>query len=377
MSSVITNQLITMLKGNIPELASEVEWEYIVRVSRDSSILSRLASVFENHSNREQLPEYIKLQFDSAKKPYELLSQQVRFEAEELAKLISGVCDSPAIFLKGAAYVLADTEVGKGRTFSDIDLLVPKVALDKIEKKLMVYGWIHDETDEYDQMYYRKWAHEIPPLRHCTRLTVLDVHHNLVPIVSGKAPDISLFTNELVSVCDGKANTLSPAAMTLHSAIHLFYQEEYHHGFRDLSDLHLMFLEFGDNEVYWQQLFDLACSSNFELELALACRYTKLMFDTPIPSLWLAKSESSLPNKLKLTFIDWIFTRVLQPHHRLCNIQMLGLANFLAMFRGHWIKMPLHILILHTSNKAYKNMVDIIAGKGALKKKSAEDLQDL
>lgn len=369
MISAITKQLVMLLKGRLPKVDSQKEWEYIVRVARDSSVLSRLASLYRANTD---LPNYLGEHFDAAIKPSDLLRQQVNFEAGQLVNFITTDCSTPPVFLKGAGYTLANYEVGKGRTFSDIDLLVEKVDLPKVERKLMVYGWGADKTDEYDQMYYRKWAHEIPPLRHCSRMTLLDVHHNLVPLVSGKAPDIRLFTQDLVSILDGKAYVLAHHGMTLHSAIHLFYQEEYHHGFRDLADLHMMFNEFGQTDSYWQKLYDLATNSDFKLELALACRYSKLIFDTDIPQAFLDKTQALLPASAKLSILDWIFMRVLQPHHTLCQIRFMGLAHALATIRGHWIKMPLHILIMHSSVKAYKALVDLVAGKGA-RRKTAEE----
>jgi hypothetical protein len=372
MISGITQQLVLMLKGGIPIVNKPLEWEYLVRVARQSSILARLASL---HNESQNLPEYVQQQFDAAIKPSHLLKQQVNFEVQQLVKLVTTDCSSPPIFLKGAAYLLGDFDVGKGRTFSDIDLLVQKSDLPKVEQKLMVFGWVSDKTDEYDQMYYRKWAHEIPPLRHCSRFTLLDVHHNLVPLVSGKAPDIEQFTQDSVPIAGEKAHVLSRHAMTLHSAIHLFYQEEYHHGFRDLGDLHLMFTQFGGIDEYWQKMLELARNSDFELEVALACRYSKLIFDTDIPQKWLDETGRLLPSNLKTAFLDWVFIRVLQPHHQLCNIKFIGFAHFVATIRGHWIKMPIHILIRHTANKVYKNILISFAGKGSLKKSSAEDIE--
>lgn len=376
MMSPITRQLTSLIKGRVPFTDRLVEWEYIVRVAREVSILPRLAAMSSDFSNLETLPRYVLNHFQAARCSSELLKQHVYFEAEGLVKLINSVSDEPPIFLKGAAYLLAKYKVGEGRVFSDIDILVLKELVDSVENKLLVYGWIHDEIDDYEQMYYRKWAHEIPPLMHCTRGTQLDVHHNLVPIISGKAPDIELFKNHLVSICNGQAKTLAPYAMVLHSAVHLFYQEEYHHGFRDLSDLHLMFCEFGESEGFWEELFLLAHRTNFTTELGLACRYTNLFFDSPIPDNWLLKSEGFLPSRVTMVFFDWIFYRVLQPQHPLCKVPHIGLANLIAMIRGHWIKMPLPILIQHVSTKAYKAIGEMIAGKGAFKKNKEQELPE-
>ena len=373
MMSAVTRQLVALIKGQIPDITEEVEWEFIIRVARQSSVLPRLSAIFLENQEKQLIPAYPLAHLSAAKRTYELLVQQVHFEGDELVRLVNQVSSEKPIFLKGAAYQLAGYKVSEGRVFSDIDILVMKNDIERIENKLLVYGWIHDDIDEYEQMYYRQWAHEIPPLMHCSRGTLLDVHHNLVPIISGKAPNIDLFKNDLVDICDGKAKTLASYSMTLHSAIHLFYQEEYHHGFRDLADLHLMFSEFGQKDTFWENLFDLAEKSDFTHELGLACRYTKMIFDSPIPESWMQKSQSFLPSSISLFVLDWVYQKVLQPQHPLCGVSKLGLANFIAMIRGHWIKMPLPVLIRHISHKVYTGLIEIIAGKGALKKATEDD----
>jgi len=46
---------------------------------------------------------------------------------------------------------------------------------------LMLEGWVSGHRSAYDQRYYRKWMHEIPPMTHIRRQTVLDLHHNILP----------------------------------------------------------------------------------------------------------------------------------------------------------------------------------------------------
>jgi hypothetical protein len=45
-----------------------------------------------------------------------------------------------------------------------------------IEKRLWLLGWLSEELTEHDEKYYRKWAHETPPLRHSKRGTIVDIH---------------------------------------------------------------------------------------------------------------------------------------------------------------------------------------------------------
>ncbi|RXL80730.1 hypothetical protein EO238_31730, partial [Citrobacter sp. AAK_AS5] len=80
------------------------------------------------------------------------------------------------VVLKGAAYAMARLPVADGRIFGDVDILVPHETLADVESALMLAGWASIHRDPYDQRYYRMWMHEIPPMRHLHRGTVIDVH---------------------------------------------------------------------------------------------------------------------------------------------------------------------------------------------------------
>lgn len=88
--------------------------------------------------------------------------QELVAESWYLLRLLSDL-DVPVIFLKGAAYALADLDVAKGRMATDIDILVPEDAIGDVEARLQQAGWASMKTNEYDDSYYRQWMHEIPP----------------------------------------------------------------------------------------------------------------------------------------------------------------------------------------------------------------------
>jgi hypothetical protein len=68
-------------------------------------------------------------------------------------------------------------------------VLVPHGGLPSVEAALMLRGWATGKTTAYDQRYYRRWMHELPPLRHIGRQTWLDVHHAILPITARLKPD--------------------------------------------------------------------------------------------------------------------------------------------------------------------------------------------
>ncbi|WP_438863414.1 nucleotidyltransferase domain-containing protein [Neptunicella sp.] len=340
---------------------SVLDWEAMIRIGRKTGMLPRIFNSLEKSSLFESLPDYARHHIHSSIIYAKAQAQQVRYEVAELLTILTNNEYQP-VFLKGAAYVLLEHPVGKGRTFSDIDILVSKDMLARAESKLLVYTWFPEPHDEYDQYYYRQWAHEIPPLRHASRGTVADVHHNILPPISGRAPNIEYFNQTRVTTESG-AQVFSPPALTLHSLVHLFFEEDFSKGFRDLSDLHLFFVEHQHDKEYWSELLKLATETGFCRELFFACRYCEKLFTSPVPATFSMALVNYSPTPLRLKFNDWLFLRVLQPAHPLCNTRSTSLARFIAMLRGHILKMPAHILLYHLSHKLYKSLIEGLLGK--------------
>lgn len=83
-------------------------------------------------------------------------------------------------------------------------------------------------------------------------------------------------------------------------------------------------------------------------------RYSRLLFETPIPdSAMLRVSEAWTP-KLGTTIMDWLFIPVLLPPHTMYQSSLRAYcANKLLFIRGHALRMPAHLLIRHLSFKAF------------------------
>ena len=344
-----------------PENALKVslnDWQSIILILRYHQLLARYQFIFERAGIFEQLPAYVRHHLRNAKILSEKQYHQVFYEARELVQAYN-FSTQHKIFLKGAAYTLAGQTAGKGRVYSDIDILVDKESLAKAEKSLFMSGWFSEKISNYDNSYYRNWTHEIPPLRHTSRGTILDIHYNLVPIISGRAPDISHFF-EHIEVTEQGFSVFSPAAMTLHSIIHLFFNEDLKNGFRDFLDLVLLIKE-NSSELFWEELITLAKQVGFTLELSLACRYLSRLLGTEIPDNISAKLLVKPSYKQKI--VDFIYLNALLPSHPKVENRYHSLANFLALIRGHWQKMPIHILIYHFIHRGYVSCTEYLFGK--------------
>ncbi|SEA58689.1 nucleotidyltransferase domain-containing protein [Alkalimonas amylolytica] len=354
--------LIALIKE--PQLAATVpkqDWVLIIRLLRKQQLLARYSHLFRQAAVFDALPAYARHHLQNAEILARKQCNQVAFEASELVTLLAPLKVTP-LFLKGAAYSLAlGASIGQGRTYSDIDILVPKEAITSVEQRLALHGYFGEPMTPYDQHYYRQWTHEIPPVRHHSRGTIIDIHHNLVPPVSGRAPDISHFLTHLVTTEQGY-QVLTLPAMTLHSIIHLLFNEEFKNGFRDLTDLHLLFLQF-KQPAQWDALFELATATGFCTELFLACRYCRSILATAFPDDFYQRLERQHGVTKNQAILDFAFKRVLAPRHPVTDNWQDKLADTLCWLRGHWLKMPVSILLWHLIVKSSRGAMVAVLGK--------------
>ncbi|WP_333798035.1 nucleotidyltransferase domain-containing protein [Rheinheimera sp.] len=360
------NLIIQLFLGKDPGPLALEDWATIVRILRDQQCLARLGWRLDQHGLTDALPQYVQNHLKNAELIAQKQYHQVQYEAKLLQSLLQPLTPH-LLFLKGAAYsLLDDAAVGRGRTYSDIDLLVDKQSLPQIERELCLYGFFAEDLDEYDQKYYRVWSHEIPPLRHGSRGTLLDVHHNLLPLMTGRAPDIQLFFHHTQQTSAGYS-VFSPAAMLLHSTIHLMLSEEIKHGFRDLTDLYLIIEQYQTPE-FWQELVELAIQTGFATELLLALRYNQNILFLAVPEHVIKTLEPYQPSRFQLRLLDYIFMHKLVPQHQAFANSSDTLADFMLLLRGHYLKMPLWLLLKHLGRKFYRQILSALFGSNILDK---------
>ncbi|MGA1798002.1 nucleotidyltransferase family protein [Sphingomonas sp. 4RDLI-65] len=162
----------------------------------------------------------------------------------EMARRALAAIDGPVVVLKGTAFVAAGLSAGQGRSIGDLDILVPRCALDTVEAALLAAGWEWVKPDPYDDVYYRRWMHELPPLIHRERDRMIDVHHTILPLTARITPDADALIADSVALENG-LRTLSPNGMIVHAAAHLFADGDLAGGMRNLWDIRCLVEEFG------------------------------------------------------------------------------------------------------------------------------------
>ena len=320
------------------------EWYQLVSQARPLKLLPYLKLQFERQGIWEQIPPGPKLHIDSAWIQSSSIYYACRWELEKLSIELKGIRWMP---LKGAVYSLLELPHARYRLTGDVDVLVDKSAIDKTEMLLKIQGWRSEPLDEYDSRYYRLWSHEVPPLTHPVRGTVLDVHHNLYPLVSAVVRvDMDAFWQG-AQLHESGVTRPCLEDLFLHSALHLFMQEEFSSALRDLIDMREIY-RYGcdDRDDFLASLLSRAKQLGLERPCWFAVRYLNRFFNEKIPDM-----KAGGMNPISAWCYDRLFTAVFfdLPHEK--SPWYLPVAGKLLEARGHIIKMSPRILVAHLWHK--------------------------
>lgn len=340
------------------------QWDHLIRLGRNADVLARIATIVKAHPTLDILPAQPRLHLESAN----ILAERQRLELDSEVQFIVAALSSIAcrvVLLKGAAYALAGLQVAKGRLMSDVDILVPRERLPEVESALMMHGWVTEAKSAYDERYYRTWMHELPPMRHFHRGTVIDVHHAILPISARFHPDSqALLKAARPAFAGSNVYVLSPIDMLLHSASHLFHEGELEQGFRGVVDLDALLREFGPMDRFWKDLVPRAASMELVRPLFYALRYAHTLMETPTPSFVVSSlsAEHGAPkSRLFLAMMDFLFLRALRPTHRSTSDRWTPLARWILYLRGHWLRMPPRLLFIHLARKLFATPKNVSA----------------
>ena len=350
---MIRDTVLPVIRAPKSVLALDLRgWDQLIREARVSNLSARIAEDVISLDSAESLPAEVRPHLLGARRVAQ--RQQVATLAE-IERVRAALADGGIrlVLLKGAAYLAARLPVSRGRVFGDIDLLVPRAQLVEAESMLLQHGWISTHHDEYDQRYYREWMHELPPLHHVVRESTLDLHHNILPSTARHPPDPALLLADAVETPLPGVFVLAPPDMVLHSACHLFHEGELDNGLRDLIDLDGLLRHFGSDPAFWDRLRARAQALHLEQPLRYALRMCELLLTTPFPASMLA-GQHAWPADLRERLLERLYLRGLRPNHRLAGDRWTPLARWLLYVRGHWLRMPPHLLTAHLVRKAWR-----------------------
>lgn len=329
-------------------------WSLFIRQARQANLLARIAGQLDDRGLTGQVPEAPRGHLRAAQAFVAAQHHEVRQEIKAIRSALAPL-GLPVLLLKGAAYLAGDSPVARGRAFSDVDLLVPKPRLTEAEAALMLKGWLSTTTDAYTQRYYREWMHELPPMQHVRRQSVLDVHHTILPATARAKPDAAKLFAAAQPLADWPGvQVLSAHDQVLHSMTHLFYNDDLHHGLRDLSDLDLLLRDHTRQEADWPALLDRAVALDLAQPLAYGLHCAQHILGTPVPADVLARAERAAPGGWHDGLMKTLWDRALRCQHASAAPAGMPVALFLLYLRAHWLRMPPWLLVRHLTIKAFR-----------------------
>lgn len=348
--SLLSSPLVQALRDpTVMDSFSERQWDLAICQARSAGLLGRLGVLAQARAEKLRLPEGAQRHFTAMACIVARQHNAVRWEVAQISRALaaSGV---RVTLLKGAAYAAADGPAAVGRTFNDVDILVPKDRLADVEHALQVHGWIGAAATAYDERYYRRWMHELPPMVHVQRNTTLDVHHNLLPETARIRTRPDLVMADAIRLPDW-SNIQVPTLIDqiLHSACHLFHEGEWGHGLRDLNDLHLMFGAYGAQGRSGRELVARAEALGLVRPLIYAIQCTAAVYGTVLPS----GAQDQLAIRPSTGWIVPLFLTALSSAHHSLRGPGTTASEAALYVRSHWLRMPLRLLIPHLAHQAF------------------------
>jgi hypothetical protein len=330
--------LLTRLLAD-PSRTSEVrDWTALLCTARAESLLGSLAFRLAD----ADVPAAVASILEDARRDSAYARTQALWEAE-MAQRALAPAGVPLILLKGTAYAAANLPAGEGRSIGDLDILVPRARLAEAEAALLAHGWEWVKEDAYDDLYYRRWMHELPPLIHRERDRMIDVHHTILPLTARPTPDAGALAEDSVEL-QGGMRVLCPEDMIVHSAAHLFADGDLAGGLRNLWDIDRLLRHFATEPEFWGRLRSRARRHQLLPHVVRALRLASRLYETPV--------DPGVAGRRRAT--DGLYIRRLLARDG-WGRRTRPATRAAFYVRSHWLRMPPLMLARHLWTKARKD----------------------
>lgn len=335
--------LIALLRSPAKALrVEEGDWTDIIVHARKAQVLGQLAVRLQEGGHSIRLPQSVLNHLELATLTATRRMESAMWEVGVIRRAVDS--QVPLVLLKGCAYAAIKDANSYGRLFSDVDILVPRQDLNSMESALFRAGWKPNRVDDYDAAYYRNWMHEVPPMEHVRRHTVVDLHHAINPPVSRFYVDPSRLLERLVEVQPG-VFVLGTADRVIHCCLHLLQEGEPKKLLRDLYDLHTLVSQHYGGSSGTEELFLRAGDLQVLDLVKTAVGAANALFGT----------DSSAIGGIAL--LQGCLTRCAQEANGADSSWPAAWSGTAVLAFSHWMKMPLHLLIPHLARKSFLRLV--------------------
>ena len=334
---------------------SASDLDLMIRCSRQVRLHGRLGALLDDAGLLDRLDPSARDLLISARNMAKARERVALWELDRLAWAVASDFAKPLVCTKGAAYILLQVPNVAGRIFADVDLIVEEQSIASAENLLNERGWKTKRLTPYDDNYYRKWTHELPPLTHVERDVEVDLHHNILPRTARLKPDADVMLGDIESIEDSPFFVLSDVDLVLHAAVHLMFDSELADKLRDLLDFEILVQHFSaQDDSFWHRLADRAETQGLERPLYYCVRYTTMLLNGDYPQDFEGRCEMHAPAKPIQWLMDVMVPRALLPSHPDISDRLNGLSRLILYIRSHWLRMPPWLLAYHLGYKFYR-----------------------
>jgi hypothetical protein len=334
------------------------ELDMALRVIRRARLMGRVAHQLDETGLTGRLPQVAVDQLAAASAMANARVRLARWELDRIAWAMGKDVSTPLVLMKGCAYEALSLPRMKGRIFADVDLMTGESALGNVENVLNSYGWMTASLNPYDDNYYRRWTHELPPMTHVEREVEIDLHHNFVPRTSRLKPNAQLILERCRELPDSRYQVLAEEDLALHAMVHLMFDSDLGDKLRDLVDIADLVGAFSaGNPGFWSTLEARARELGLERPAFYSLRYVKRLLETDVPNEVVKHLARWAPPAPVLKLMDRLVDEALFPQHPDNPSRAASVARLLLYVRSHWLRMPPWLLAYHLANKFVRKRI--------------------
>lgn len=349
-------RLLGIALGNPAEVArlEAAELDLLIQLARRVRLHGRLCADLKRLGVFDRLPPVARDQLSSALVMAEGRERVARWELDRISYALRDEPDLTLICMKGCAYLLLHLPNTAGRIFADVDLLVPESQLGRAEETLNRHGWATKKLSPYDDNYYRRWSHELPPLVHVERDVEIDLHHSIAAPTSRLKPDPSKLIHRSREIPGSRFRVPAGEDLVLHAMVHLMFGADLSDKLRDLADIgDLLHTLAGEDAEFWDRLRDRARELGLTRPAYYGLRYCAEYLNSAVPNTLLDVIADWAPPLPARWLMDRLVPRALYPPHPERPSTLTTVCRLLLYMRSHWIRMPPWLLAYHLSYKFF------------------------
>jgi hypothetical protein len=278
----------------------DVDWDHVVKVSYAQGIAPLIYHGLLRSGVTKSLPPAAE---QSLRSSYYANAARNSLLYEELGRVLKTFTNASidVILLKGAA--LAETVYAHRalRPMADVDLLIRKESLSKVEDIMLAMGYVPDQDKEWFQEH-----HYVLGFRKSSGIRI-EIHWHIVPVSRSSRIDIRGFWERAQSITIDSiaALALSPEDLLLHLCQHACKHTL--NGIRSLCDI-AEATKFYAKQIDWRKVSTISSQWQITPCVYIALRLAGELLDAPIPESCLKELEPANFNRL---MIRWARERLL------------------------------------------------------------------